>query len=61
MHYHNAAWTGDFNLSTPLTHYEKKKSPRWGIDPGSSGRKARLMTIRPRWRNEIFDKKKKVS
>ena len=61
MHYHNAAWTGDFNLSTPLTYYEKNKSPQRGIEPGSSGRKARLITIRPRWRNENFDKKKKFS
>ena len=40
--------TGDFNLSTPLTYYEKNKSPQRGIEPGSSGRKARLITIRPR-------------
>ena len=40
---------------------KKKKSPQRGIEPGSSGRKARLITIRPRWRDEIFDKKKKFS
>ena len=47
-------------ITSNLTKNTKNKSPRWGIEPGSSGRKARLITIRPRWRNENFDKKKEV-
>ena len=45
-------------ITSNLTKNTKNKSPRWGIEPGLSGRKARLITIRPRWRNENFDKKR---